>query len=110
MWKLQMKNRLLFSLESYDHLVVFYWVVHKWGAWVVIIYHIVLEVVNRLRLYIILAGGPGFSRGVPRTIKYKCAIIAHHERKAGEMLISSIFDKKMHNFHMEQSIKQSEFC
>ena len=46
-------------------------------------------------------------------------IIAHHERKAGEMPIIAhlernanfvhFYDKKMHNFHMDQSIKQSEF-
>ena len=42
----------------------------------------------------ILAEVPGFARGIPRTIKYKCAIIAHHERKAGEMPISSVFMTK----------------
>ena len=98
--------------------------------------------------YELLAEVPAFSRGIPRTIKYKCAIIAHHERKAGEMQIIAhherkvgemqlsltmkeksekcklsltmkeepekcqfcpFYDKKMHNFHIDQSIKQSEF-
>ena len=58
-------------------------------------------------IYILLAEVPGFSWGIPRTIKHKCAIIAHrerkagempiithHERKAGEMLISSVFMTK----------------
>ena len=47
---------------------------------------------------IILAEVPGFVRGIPRTIKYKCAIIAHHERKAGEMPISSVFMTKDAHF------------
>ena len=40
------------------------------------------------------SGGPGFARGIPRTIKYKCAIIAHHERKAGEMPIIAHYERK----------------
>ena len=43
---------------------------------------------------IYLAEVPGFARGILRTIKYKCAIIAHHERKAGEMPISSVIMTK----------------
>ena len=38
-------------------------------------------------LYILPVEVPSFAQGIPRTIKYKCAIIAHHERKAGEMAI-----------------------
>ena len=43
---------------------------------------------------LILAEVPGFARGIPRTIKYKCAIIAHHERKAGEMPIIAHHERK----------------
>ena len=51
---------------------------------------------------IILAEVPGFARGIPMTIKYKSAILAHHERNANFV---RFYDKKMHNFHMDQSIK-----
>ena len=37
---------------------------------------------------------PGFAWGIPWTIKYKCAIIAHQERKAGEMSIFAHFERK----------------
>ena len=37
-------------------------------------------------------------------------IIAHHKGKAGEIAnFVHFYDKKMHTFHMDQSIKQSEF-
>ena len=42
----------------------------------------------------LLAEVPGFARGIPRTIKYKCAIIAHHERKAGGMPIIIHHERK----------------
>ena len=34
---------------------------------------------TRTKIYIKLAEVPGFARGIPRTIKYKCAIIAHQK-------------------------------
>ena len=49
----------------------------------------------------ILTEVPGFAqrgreggRGLPRTLKYKCAIIAHYERKAGEMPIIAHHERK----------------
>ena len=48
-------------------------------------------------IYIYTSGGTwggGGGGGIHRTIKYECVIIAHHERKVGEMLISSVFMTK----------------
>ena len=70
--------------------------------------------VEDVHFIITLAEVPGFARGIPRTIKYKCAIIAHHERKAGEMPLIAhhernanfvhFYDKKMHIFHGDQPL------
>ena len=38
--------------------------------------------------------GPGFAWAIPWTIKYKCAIITHQERKDGEMSIFAHHERK----------------
>ena len=53
------------------------------------------ELTAQLHIHIyILAEVPAFARGIPRTIKYKCAIIAHHERRAGEMPIIAHHERR----------------
>ena len=55
---------------------------------------VVISAICMPSIYILLAEVPGFAWGIPRTIKKKCAIITQHKRKIGEFPIIAHHERK----------------